>query len=377
MCVAIGEREESPNYIQLHIFLDTLNNLFSNEFKIIRKLFVSDFWKFGIITFGQITENRIAYSLFSIGWDKNLKQINTYPESNGFDNFVSDYLSFRGYSNANPVLASPVKHAYERVEEYLKLMLERNLIWPNNQYLQNEYLFYIKDWQFRDTEETRAIDLISLKEQIENYFKLIPYKERKMREFPEMKNNLYRALEYIQNFRIEGKTAINRLSPSQQTLQNISLSVGQSGKFPSNIESMLFDYWNTLLNSYENVLDEFFPLIKEELSNNNSTYIIIPFIDASSFNDRIFNIPYLSIVKFKNGNRSPNRKIFIEINQANVKLDFKKRVILYNEKKYKFSNYENERMSISSLIDDMPIRKGVYNLLTKNLKSYFEKFKEK
>lgn len=369
------ERDENPNYVQMHIFLDTLNNLFSSEFKIIRKLFVSDFWKFGIIIFGEVTESRIAYSLFSIDWNENPRQINKYKESNDFQKFISDYPSVRAYSGKNPILTTPVNYAYVKLWEYIKLMLDRKLLWPNNQYLQQEFLFHLKDTKFRNLtiEEIQELDLSSFKERIDNYLRLIPGSEKKlMHEFPEMNGNLFRALDYIQNFRIQGKQIINRLSPSKISLQNIATSVGERGKLPENIQTTLFDYWNALLNSYENVLDEFFPLVKEELSNNNSTYIIIPFIDASSF-----NIAYLAVLKIKNENRKANRKIFIEMNQANVKFDFKKRIVLHNEKKYKFSNYENERMSISSLIDDMPIRKGVYNLLLKNLNNYFEKFREK
>lgn len=379
----IREQDQSPKYVQMHMFLDTLNNLFSNEFKIIKNLFVSDFWKFGIVTFGKISESRIAYSLFPIGWNENLKQINAYQESNDFQKFISNYPSVTAHSGKNPILATPVKYAYEKFWEYLKLVLDkdRNLIWPNNQYLQQEFLFYLKDTQFRNhkIEDVKTLDLVSFKEEIEIHLTLIPEsKKQLMKEFPEMNDNLFRALDYIQNFRIEEKKSINRLSPSKRSIQNIAISVGEKGVFPKDIEATLFDYWNTLLNSYENVLEEFFPLVKEELSNNNFTYIIIPFIDASSFNDRAFNIAYLTVLKFNNENRKTNRKIFIEMNEANVKLDYRNRTVLYDGKKYKYSIYEIERVSISSLSDDnMPIRKGVYNLLTKNLKSYFEKITEK
>lgn len=367
------ERDVSQNYVQIHIFLDTLNNLFSKEFKIIKKLFVSDFWKFGIVTFGDVTENRITYSLFSIDWNENLRQINTYEGSNDIQNFINDYPSVRAHSGKNPILKTPVKYAYEKLWEYLKFMLDKKLIWPNDQYLQQEFLFHINDTKFGNLkiEEPNTLNLVFIKEQIDNYLNLIPESEKKlMKDFPEINGNLYRALDYIQNFRILKKKLINRLSPSKISLQNITTSVGEKGKLPEDIKTTLFDYWHALLNSYENVLDEFFPLVKEELSNNNYTYIIIPVI-----NDSTFNIPYLRVLKF-NTKKKLKRNIFIEMNQSNIKLDFKNGVIIYNEKKYKFLNCENEIMSISSLIDDMPIRKGVYHLLNKHLKNYFERLKE-
>ena len=284
----LDERDENSNYIQTHIFLDTLNNLFSNEFRVIKKLFVDDFWKFGIITFGQIIENKIAYSLFSIGWNDNSKQIKIYKGSDNFQNFISDYLSVKAFYDENPLLTRPVNYAYEIIWEYLKLMLERNLIWSNNQYLQNEYLFHIKDRQFRNSEEeAKTIDLISLKEKIENYFRLIPYEERLMKQFPEMNNNLYRALDYIQNFRIEGKAIIDRLSPSKGALQSIPPSVAQNGKFPSDIETILFNYWNNLSDSYEDLLTEMFPHVRADLSDSEkfNTVILIPIIQKFSFNN--------------------------------------------------------------------------------------------
>lgn len=369
------ERDENPHYVQMHLFLDSLNNLFNNEFKIIQKLFVSNFWKFGIIIFGEVKENRIAYSLFSINWNENIKQINKYEDSDNFQKFISDYPSVRVYSGKNPILTNPKHYAYEKIWDNLKLMLERKLLWPNNQYLHQEFLFHLKDTNFKShsIEELQELNLPHFKEQIDNYLALIPESEIKlMQEFPEMNGNLFRALDYIQNFRIQGKQSINRFSPSKISLQNISTSVMEKGKLPENTEKTLFYYWNTLLNSYEDVLDEFFPITKEELSHIKSTYIIIPFIDTYSS-----NIPYLSVMKIKNETRNKSRNIFIEMNPANVKLDITKKVIIYNNKKYKFSNYEMERMSISSLVDEMPIRNGVYNLLTKNLKKYFDKFKEK
>jgi hypothetical protein len=192
-----------------------------------------------------------------------------------------------------------------------------------------------------------------------------------MNEFPQMNKNLYRALDYIQNFRIQGKTSINRLSPSKKSLDNIATSVGEKGKFPDNIKTTLFNYWNTLLNSYENVLDEFFPLVKKEFKNS-SIYIIVPFIDNRPFNGRSFNTAYLNVLKLTIKNKQTNRKFFIELNPDNLKVDFKNDTVQHNEKKYKFSRYEKETINISSLIGDMPIRKRVYIHLFKDLKNYFE-----
>lgn len=370
------EQDENSNYEQIHLFLDKLNDLFSNDFKVVRKLFVFDFWKLGIAIFGKLAENKITYSLFPIGWKENLKQIDIYQKSNDFDKFIIDYPSIKAYSGSNPILIKPENYAYEKLWEFLKLLLDKELLWPDSKYLQQEFFFHLKDTKFRSQsgEDPKVLDLVPYKKSIDNYLNLIPDSEKKrMKEFPEMKDNLYRALEYIQNFRIQGKESINRLSPSKKSLQNIATLVSEKGKFPEDIESVLFDYWNTLLNSYEKVLEDFFPLVKKELSSNHFTYIIVPYIHHSSFNNQHFNNAYLSVFKIKN--EKMKRKIFIELDQSKVKFDLESTSIIYKGKKFKCSNIQNDRMIISSLVDDMPIRKGVYRLLENNLKAYFERYK--
>lgn len=371
-----NERNSNSNYIQMHIFLDTLNNLFYNEFKIIKKLFVSDFWKLGLITFGEVTEKRIAYSLFSIGWNENFKQIDSYQESQNFQEFINNYPSVKSYSNKNPIVEIPVNYAYETLWEYLKLMLDKKFLWPNNESLERELLFYLKDTQFNGNkiEEVKTLELISFKQEIEEYLILIPENKRRlMQVFPELTDNLYRALDYIQNLRIQGKNSIIRQTPSKQTMQSIAISVGETGQFPENIASTLFDYWDVLLRSYENVVEEFFPQIKSELSNYNCTYIIIPFIELSSVNNKTFGIGWLSVLKLNNAMGKQGIKVIIEKNDSNIKLDYKNNTVLYKDKKYKYVNYSIEKIVISRLGDNMPIRKGVYNLLAENLKRYFEK----
>ncbi len=160
------------------------------------------------------------------------------------------------------------------------------------------------------------------------------------------------------------------LSPSKKSLENITTSVGEKGVFPKSIEKTLFEYWSVLLNAYESVLDEFFPLLKEELTIDYYTHIVVP-----SINSVQFSTANLSVWKISTKTKSARRNLFIEMNQSNVKMDFERRVVAHNEKEYKIVTCSHESIIVSSLIDDMPIRKGIYKLLTENFKKYFEKMK--
>ena len=81
------------------------------------------------------------------------------------------------------------------------------------------------------------------------------------------------------------------------------------------------------------------------------------------------------IIKLKDHNPETNKKIIIEKNESKISVDYFSKTITYNSDQY--SIYEIEKIRFSELSDDMPIRKGVYNLLRKNLKMYFDNFIKK
>jgi hypothetical protein len=141
--------------------------------------------------------------------------------------------------------------------------------------------------------------------------------------------------------------------------------VNIKGKFPKNINNILIEYWDALLNSYEDVLTEFFPYIKDELSNHNdfNTVIIIPSIKKEN------NIcsGWFKIWKLKSNDGSKDFKIIIDKRNDNIK--FKKDLVYYKKKKY--IQYKPDRMVFSDLTIEMPIRNGVYKLLINHLGRYF------
>jgi hypothetical protein len=375
------ELERNPFYVKVHLFLDEINELLSKDLKIIRTAFISDFWRLGIILF-QFSETSLTYSLFPIENNQNLKQINSYNESTDFQKFLSEHPSFNSFSGVNPIFSAPKRHAYERCWEYLKHVLHQKLLWPEDEYLQQEFLFHLKDTQFIDInsrEEARSLDLEIFKNQINDFLSKVPeFTKQRMKVHPQMDGNLYRALDYVQNFRMKGINIINRKTPSKKALQSIAASIGERGVFNENATNILDAYWSAVTSSYNAVIQQYFPLLSKNLEyfRDFNTELLIPFIQVVPNTDNRFRVARVAFVKIIDPNLKHGSKIMADQNSQRLKINYISKTVDYRGKTY--SILEIDRKGFPELIDNMPIRRAVYNLLGKNLGRYFsEKIEEK
>ncbi len=368
-----SDKDINEYYVQFHIFLDKLNELFKNEFNVVKILFRGDFWKFGIVTFGPITDSCLTYSLIAIDWNQNSKQIFRFYDNKNIFEFVANFPSYTSFSNSNPLLKDPIAHAYERIWRYLELTLERKLIQSKSKFVQYEFLFSIRDSQFRNLadSETGELNLILLKFKIEEFLKIIPESQIiLMKQYPSMENNLYKALDYIQNIRMDGKELIKRLSYSKVDYNKLTDKILKTGKFPLAGKRLLFNYWNSVLNGYEDIIAEIFPLLKHELSHKNyfNTIIIVPHVIKSKIsNDMYLNFGKIDVFKLRNKNSS-KMKILIELELGKIEYN----TLITKYRNIEFETYSWEDANLSILGGSLPVEASIFMILKQNLEMYIK-----
>ncbi len=103
--------ETAPEYIYLNKFIDKLNSLINGRFNVVKNIYRTDFWRYGIAVF-DTEEANISYGFFTIDWEENKKQIIRYKiDSMLIGEFAFKYPFFKAYSGINPILSSPDKYA--------------------------------------------------------------------------------------------------------------------------------------------------------------------------------------------------------------------------------------------------------------------------
>ena len=363
------DSETGIDFVYINKYLEKLNSLANNEFKAIKRIFRNDFWRFGVALF-KFGESNLSFGLFPIDWNENRKQIfrlRTEPANLG--DYAFRYNLLKAHSGYNPIIDSPRKAAYKSISEYLSIIIDREILWPLDNNLQEEYLAYIVGRNFRTKYQLNRIVLSDLKKSIEELEALIPKEKELSEKYPERQHNLARAVDYIQNYQMEGVDNIQIKVPTHNDLRNIIISVAEEGVFPANIKSTLYEFWNRATQSYENVIKEYFPLLSRELSffDGFNHLIVAPILFKNTFEGRPFSTAKILLI-LANGLQE-NKKITVADNYENVNLDVAKRTVTLNNKTFEYMGYNT--ISLSSISHELPIRNWVYKQLKERTKSYF------
>lgn len=370
------DSEIDSNFIFLNKYLEKLNGLTNNEFLTIKQIFKIDFWRFGVAVFKFKKEN-LAYGLFPIGWNENKKQILRFKtEPTNFGDYAFRYDFLKAYSGSNPIIESPEKYAFKSVSEFLSLIIKRKILWPVDKNLEEEYLGYIINKDFRTKYQLKQVPLSNLKKSIDHLIELIPREKELSIEFPEKEHNLLRAIDYVQNFQINGIENLEIKSPTHNDLRNVAISVGEKGVFPKDIKSTLYEFWTRAIRSYENVLEQFFPLISNELGffKDFGQLVVVPVIAKDDHNDRSFAIARILLIELKEHIDSANERVIITEDYMKLKFDIIERTIELDNDTYEFIGYNT--ISFSQISSELPIRNWVYKHLTEKVKEYFDRKQE-
>lgn len=366
--------DKRSEFQSVNLFLDKFNNLLNDDFVVVKLLFAKNFWKFGIVTFGEITDNGIAYSLFFIDLDENILSIRTLPQDE-FQTYIQNLQLVTAYSGSNPIHANPRQYGYQKIWEYLKILLERKILMPDNEVLKNEFLFSLKSKSFREINETNPtmLSLIDFKNQIEQVLEKLPQSHKDlMIDHPYSEGNLFVALNYIQDYRMKNMERINRISPSRFDLFSVIDKVNIDNIEISTFHSNFKDYFTKLYQVYEEITEYYFPNLISELSLKKYRFILIPVIvEVQLPKNNSLKLIQFELFKVENSFVTIPDKILIESEIKNITINFNNGLLTHNGINYLF--IERTTFQLSSIIKDLPIREGVFSLLRKNLDQYFKK----
>lgn len=372
-------KDKDPHYHYINIFLDELNSLYNREFKVLKNLFIAEFWKFGVCLFGEFSENKLAYSLFSIQTDENCLPIFKYQTDKSVEEFRNENFNWTFYGGKNPILSNPIGYAYERIQLFMNSFLERKLIWSEDYNLINEYLFYINDtYKIMDEpgspDEIDTILLEPYKKAIEILNTKLVHEQKIASEFPEYKRSLPRALDYIQKLRLDNRLSIIRTIPSKRSLQKIRTHHYETSKYPQNTIHILESYIYCVEESFEVIVNQFFPLLVKDLlppkKYNTEIVTLSHLIIPGNGDEKDGFYPIILFI----GCNDPDRTTFIRIFEENpdtIKLDLINQNVKYHGKDLNLVKRESKRLNLIFGNDEMPLRWGVYQKLQNGFDNYF------
>jgi hypothetical protein len=134
----------NENLKLLNIFIDTLNNSYDGDFKSIKEVVFSSFWKISI-AYTEFGDDRLSYAIIPIKYGDNdllireVSSINTLIRDKMARNIIS-------YNYENPIKIRPVEYAFSLIkEETLEVIKKKHLQLICNQ-LAYEYLTDLYDY---------------------------------------------------------------------------------------------------------------------------------------------------------------------------------------------------------------------------------------
>jgi hypothetical protein len=128
---------------EIHLFLNSYNGIFEHDFKAIRDVLYSDFWKIGTVigTYGNIT---LTHLLLPARFSDNsplIRQFKELPNNDFTELFLNEgaiALSF--HNKENPIKVRPIQYAYEWIEKDVMSVIEKNHFSIDDPFTACEYI---------------------------------------------------------------------------------------------------------------------------------------------------------------------------------------------------------------------------------------------
>ena len=364
--------EKDAKFIPINLFQEKLNQLINGEFQVIKKVYRDQFWKFGINLY-TLTEREIFYGLFRIMLSDNEKPIRQFKvnESQYIEQGMVHPFS-RGYGGRNPIIESPESHAYERCKEFLEYLFKYEILWPKSIIFQEEFIASIKSQNFKDFDELDQFSLEELKTSIENFLGKLPRQKTLMEKYPELKFNLFRALDYIQNLRLEGKEYLDTRSNVRNSIKHLHLSFCNNQIFPVETEAILVSFWRSVIAGYDAILNEYFEHFRIEMRYHKEFVFELLVPISFQYPDGI-DLKLARIVYFQLAEKPKDieGQVSVENDFNAIERDWENQSIKYRGQTIKL--VYSGCYSVADLArDELPIRNRAFEILKTKMKQYFE-----
>lgn len=137
-----------PEFAPIQDFLDELNRLLDNDFKITKQTLYPNAWKLGIM-FSLFSKNELCYSIFPLSKGHNeplIRKVDASIWKKALEHRIpnSHSISVEGYSG-NPILNNYAKEARTRVCELTKEVISARALILNHELLARELVFSLID----------------------------------------------------------------------------------------------------------------------------------------------------------------------------------------------------------------------------------------
>ncbi len=414
-------------FINTHLFLDKLNNALDNEFNTIKNCFYPKTWKIGTVIY-EYTPNNLSYALYPIPLNKNDIQIKEV-DKNLHDKIQKKGLGFTGHFSENPLETRPREYAKEIVKsKTLKIIEAKLLKHTGNDFLAKEFIFAFID-KFHVQMGLKQKDKYSIGEIEKAFYTHLPlwlknshdillFKDRnnfknrvtdgriryydpdricEIREDEQKKieQSVEKALKentpapkipmgnekipfglFVEffNFLKQAQKEIERPYKAKdfsRLKENGSWVWSVFSKQDANHNLKIF--FENILEVYNSILQNNFPLLKNELSFfGKADTILISWNVKDNYKNFQDGPSYkLYYLKAKSKKREPGIHLLSEAEEKTLKsLDFKTRELTFRK-----INYQIIRSSsiLDFIYEDMPMLNFIYHELEEKLKNYFEK----
>lgn len=136
--VAIGQKNR--NFVGIHKFLDSLNDLAWNKLPIVKSRYYPNAWSLGLAYYSY-EPNSVSYTLFPISFDSNDVQIKQVDQQL-LNRIQKQGLGFKGHFAENPIEMRPEEYAKEIAgSKALKLIESQLLDHSKCNFLAEEFVF--------------------------------------------------------------------------------------------------------------------------------------------------------------------------------------------------------------------------------------------
>jgi len=133
---ALGD--ECVEFSEIHVFLDEVNSLLDEKFRMVKQIFYPNAWKIGLAYY-EYGNNSVTYTLYPISLRRNDVQIKKVDDALR-KQLREEGLGFTGHHVENPIKSRPFEYAVEVVEHDTLRVLEHKLLKLESEFLAKEFL---------------------------------------------------------------------------------------------------------------------------------------------------------------------------------------------------------------------------------------------
>lgn len=416
---ALGKADNQ--FIKIHYFLDEINSYLDYKYSIVKQIFYPKTWKLGLAYY-QYEKSKLVYTLYPIPQNRNDVQIKEV-DKNLHDKIQEEGLGFTGHFFENPVETQPKEYAKEIINSKVKKIIEAKLLnHSGSEFLAKEFIFaFIDKFYIQMGLEQRNEYLISEIE--EAFHRYLPFwlkisydllfsedrnnfkarvssgsiryydpdrigeiKEEELKEIKQKIEEILKKNTPVPQIRMRNEQFsfrifmefFNFLKQSKKEIvrpykaKNFSrLKNGNNSDYntfsKNDLKSNLKIFFDNLIDTYEVILKNNFPMLKNELSLfGEADTILISWNEKDIYYPQDF--PTYDMCYLQSREKREHGRIFL-LEGKNIRKTPVKNII-FREKEYQFISRKSAILDF--IYEDTPMLNFIYkeieDLFNKNIK---------